>query len=306
MSVGPRPGGDRPPPYRETTLQTFSPREVQARVRAGESAEAIAADTGWALDKVTRYAEPLLAERAYIAEQAQSVEVRRSGGGATLREATDAATDGAQVEWDAYRREDGRWVVTAQYGDARDVHVATWTYDHAGRNLHPQDDEARALMGARPVAVPADDLDEADIADALNLVAPIPVVRGEAEPARPHLVAVPDADEEQPSPDEPADEPTPLSSAHPTVALPAPKTPAKTTRSTTRSTRAKRGSKTVTAVPAESPEPAEPDEEPAASTTPKPTTATAPRKPRTRKGRASVPTWDEILFGSGKPSDDDA
>ena len=62
----------------ETALQTFSPREVQARVRAGESPDVIAAESDWPLDKVMRYAEPLLAERAFIAEQAQTVEVRRS------------------------------------------------------------------------------------------------------------------------------------------------------------------------------------------------------------------------------------
>ena len=61
-------------------------------MRAGETAESIAGDTGWALDKVTRYAEPLLAERAYIAEQAQSVEIRRSGGGATLADTARTAT----------------------------------------------------------------------------------------------------------------------------------------------------------------------------------------------------------------------
>ena len=73
-------------------------------MRAGETAESIAGDTGWALDKVTRYAEPLLAERAYIAEQAQSVEIRRSGGGATL---ADTAQCGSRVPEQAGQRQRG-------------------------------------------------------------------------------------------------------------------------------------------------------------------------------------------------------
>ncbi len=253
-------------------------------MRAGETAEAIAGDTGWSLDKVVRYAEPLLAERAYIAEQAQAVEVRRSGGGATLREAAVAAA-GPELVWDAFRRDDGRWIVTAVYADRTGEHRAAWTYDHGGRNLHPQDDQARALMGARPAAASDAPLDDADIADALNLVAPIPVVRAEPEPGRPRLVAVPDADDE--SADEPADDvqETVVVSTEPEPA-PAP------TRRTSRST------KTAAAKKAAPAKDKEPEAEPAA------TPAPAARKPRGRKARASVPTWDEILFGSGKPDDD--
>jgi hypothetical protein len=260
-------------------------------VRAGETAESIAGDTGWALDKVTRYAEPLLAERAYIAEQAQSVEIRRSGGGATLADTARTATGGADVEWDAFRRDDGRWVVTAAFADQ----VASWTYDHAGRNLHPLDDEARALMGARPAATRGDQLDDADIADALNLISPIPVVRTdrdeEPEPARPRLVAVPDAvpdvSDAADAADEAdeADEPAPVSASHPTIAVPV--EPAKPARARRTARKA-------------------PDATPAADPAPEPAPTPAARKSRSRKGRASVPTWDEILFGSGKSDDDPA
>lgn len=260
-------------------------------MRAGETAESIAGDTGWALDKVTRYAEPLLAERAYIAEQAQSVEIRRSGGGATLADTARTATGGADVEWDAFRRDDGRWVVTAAFADQ----VASWTYDHAGRNLHPLDDEARALMGARPAATRGDQLDDADIADALNLISPIPVVRTdrdeEPEPARPRLVAVPDAvpdvSDAADAADEAdeADEPAPVSASHPTIAVPV--EPAKPSRARRTARKA-------------------PDATPAADPAPEPAPTPAARKSRSRKGRASVPTWDEILFGSGKSDDDPA
>ncbi len=260
-------------------------------MRAGETAESIAGDTGWALDKVTRYAEPLLAERAYIAEQAQSVEIRRSGGGATLADTARTATGGADVEWDAFRRDDGRWVVTAAFADQ----VASWTYDHAGRNLHPLDDEARALMGARPAATRGDQLDDADIADALNLISPIPVVRTdrdeEPEPARPRLVAVPDAvpdvSDAADAADEAdeADEPAPVSASHPTIAVPV--EPAKPARARRTARKA-------------------PDATPAADPAPEPAPTPAARKSRSRKGRASVPTWDEILFGSGKSDDDPA
>jgi hypothetical protein len=130
----------------------FSPREVQARVRSGESAESVAAETGWDLAKVLRYAEPLLDERAFMAQQGSLVEVRRSGGGATLEESCAqqlGAERAASIAWDSFRREDGRWIVTA---DVPGQGIAAWTYDHHGRNLHPIDDLARALMGVAPAA----------------------------------------------------------------------------------------------------------------------------------------------------------
>jgi len=207
---------------------------------------------------VLRYAEPLLAERAFIATQAQGVEVRRSGGGASLRQAAAAAvgvpTDSEAIVWDASRREDGKWVVSATYSEKNKARTAEWTYDHSGKNIHPLNDNARTLMGVRSLA---DDRD--DIADALDLVAepaPAPVDN------RPRLVAVPDAEEEAAADEvEELEEPESIA---PVV---------------------------------EEPEPA-----------PKPRTAkkAAPAKaaaPKSRKGRAHVPSWDEILFGATRPDD---
>jgi Protein of unknown function (DUF3071) len=245
----------------ETALQTFSPREIQARTRGGSSAEVIAAETGWPLDKVLRYAEPLLAERAYIAEQAQAVEVRRSGGGATLVEAARAALGSGNdaITWDAWRREDGKWIVSATFSAASGERSARWTYDPAGRNIHPLDEDARALMGARPAAVPDSDGFE----DALDMISERAVV--DDSEARPYLVAVPDAvlDEEPPQAGASS------ADAQETVTI-------------------KQSSGSGSSAPGV--------ESPAAK-------KAAPRKPKARKGRASVPSWDEILFGATRPDD---
>jgi hypothetical protein len=247
----------------EMALQTFSPREIQSRVRAGASAELIAAETGWPVDKVLRYAEPLLAERAYIAEQAQLVEIRRSGGGSTLLETANSALgvdpEADVIEWDAWRRDDGKWVVSATFSDDRGIHSAEWTYDHTGRNLHPLDDDARALMGVRREA---DELSELN--DALDLIAERP--KPAAADARPRLVAVPNADEE------PVAEVLDLDVADDEITI-APKYI----------------EETVTVVR---------EEEPAPADAPAPPKKPSPRKPKARRGRASVPSWDEILFGA--------
>lgn len=260
-------------------------------MRGGESAELIAAETGWPLDKVMRYAEPLLAERVFIAEQARAVEVRRSGGGATLLEAAYAAIgddpEAGTIEWDAWRREDGKWIIAASYVDGTGSHAARWTYDHGGRNLHPLDDDARTLMGARPMAVPDPEL---DIAAALDLVADIPVVREEAVvEMRPHLVAVPDADDD-PLEEEDAStgQVTEIIAVTEIVEVTEVVEVAETDQTLFDD------APVTIAHPSGTPV-----EDAPAAVAAKP----AARKPKTRKGRASVPSWDEILFGATKSDD---
>lgn len=182
----------------EIVLEPLSPKEIQARVRAGSSAEEVAAETGWPLAKVERYAGPPLAERAYVAQLAQAVEVRRSGGvvtgvGVTLADTVarvlwDEGMIRASVTWDARRRDDGKWVVIASFTTSRGPVQASWTYDNAGRNLHPIDEAARRLMGVSVEQVgeartPLPMAPVHDIDDPQPLTAP--------STARPHLVSLP-------------------------------------------------------------------------------------------------------------------
>lgn len=191
--------------------------------------------------------------------------MRRSGGGATLQQAASAAlgidASSGQVDWDSWRREDGKWVVSAGYPDRGATKVARWTYDPAGRNIHPLDDNARALMGVRTLDEGRD-----PIADALDLVS---VEDAPGDSQRPRLVAVPDSD------------------ARPEAAASTPDDQAAGTSSTAATVTIAHPSTTPAAPPAATP----------------PAAAPAARKTKARKGRASVPSWDEILFGATRPED---
>ena len=55
----------------------LTPREIQARVRAGESLEDVARAAGMGIEWVEPFAAPVLAEREFVAGQAQSHPVRR-------------------------------------------------------------------------------------------------------------------------------------------------------------------------------------------------------------------------------------
>ena len=60
-----------------------------------------------------------------------------------------ARVDRDAIAWDAWRREDGKWIVSATYSDATAPTPRSGPTTTRGRNIHPLDDEARLLMGAR-------------------------------------------------------------------------------------------------------------------------------------------------------------
>ncbi len=156
----------------ETPMDSaLRPRDIQARIRAGESAEQVAEAAGTSLERIMPYAAPVLAEREHMAERAQACSVRRRGGEGQARTLGEAVAvqlrmHGGQpeeVEWDAWRREDNRWVLTALFESREREGVATFVYDPRGSYVTLDDADARWLVGeAVPAAPPArDDLAEA-------------------------------------------------------------------------------------------------------------------------------------------------
>ncbi|MCL2465069.1 MAG: septation protein SepH, partial [Micrococcales bacterium] len=57
----------------------LTPREIQARIRAGASVDELAAESGMTLAQIEPFAGPVLAERAWFASQASIGLVRRDG-----------------------------------------------------------------------------------------------------------------------------------------------------------------------------------------------------------------------------------
>lgn len=139
------------------------PAEIQARVRAGEVVAAVAQVAGVPVDRVLRFARPVLAEREHMAERARGCVVRRPSGegpGPRLEAVVtdrlvEEETELDTLDWDSWRRDDGRWVVLASWvaGDAK--RTARWTFDPAGRSVTPADDEARRMSAAPDFEQPA-------------------------------------------------------------------------------------------------------------------------------------------------------
>lgn len=264
------------------------PRDIQARIRSGESPESVAAVAQTSVDRIMVFASPVLAERAYVAQQALKASVRRRAAdgpigqlGAAVAERLEASDlDPESVEWDAWRREDGRWTLVADIPAGSSTQRAQFVFDMAGRYVVADDDESRRLVGERTGA-PAE-----------------PVA---ADPVR-RLAAVLDS----PVPERPTpDEQLPLGDDAIELVTGRRPEPVVEEKSddwmvTQASDRPEPADEPVDALfAADDLAPAEAEPEPDAGADPEPE-AKQPKKPTRSRGRSSVPSWDEIMFGSGR------
>ena len=189
---------------------------------------------------IERFSGPVLAERAWVSEQARACVVRPGNEDLeTLVQRDVRGKADGSLAWDSWRRPDGRWTVVASVGD--DSPVSTWVYDARSRSVQP-DDAASHRLASEDVVVPLRPTSSTvslPREDHTPAVAPQPVAPDNAkDAASPESAAEPVADEYVPD-NHVADEPE--------------------------------------------------------------KTASEPARGKSRKGRrASVPRWDEILFGAGQ------
>jgi hypothetical protein len=127
------------------------PRDIQARIRAGQTAEEIAESAGLPVELVRRFEGPVLAEREFVVRQARSVQVRHGRGGSaalgevvTERLAARAVEEDAQ-QWNAWRGDDGVWMVSLTFEAGSRQRQARWSYDAQLRHVTARDDESRWL-----------------------------------------------------------------------------------------------------------------------------------------------------------------
>lgn len=213
----------------------LSPREIQARIRAGADVQGLADQTGTPVDRIMAFAVPILQERAHIASRARGTLVRRASGVGTLEDVivgrlSPLGITLVETHWDSRRLDDGRWEIRLSYDTREGGRVAAWLFDAKASVVTPIDDEAHWLMG-EPASVPQP-------AREVPTKPTLPMFRKLEEPAADNVVPMKRRED------------TPSSS---------------------------------------SAEDAPGDEE--------------PTRGGSSKGRKSVPSWDEILFGA--PTDDE-
>lgn len=126
------------------------PRDIQARIRAGESAEDVAATSGLPIEHVRRYEGPVLAEREHVADRARRVPARQVAhrppfGDLVAERLTGRGVDAGAAVWDAWRGQGSSWTVQVAFRAGTKDRIAQWAYDVAASHLEPLDDEARWL-----------------------------------------------------------------------------------------------------------------------------------------------------------------
>ena len=139
-------------------MATLSPRDIQARIRSGESAEEVARIAGVPVDRVLRYAGPVLQERAMLAQHARRTRLKTSDSGAALAEVVDSrlaqhGIDTEKISWDAFRREDGTWRIVATWPSGKATAQAIWDLDKSRQVVAPHDDMAQYLCAERPTQI---------------------------------------------------------------------------------------------------------------------------------------------------------
>jgi Protein of unknown function (DUF3071) len=328
------------------TPHKVPPKEIQASIRAGRTAEQVAQTTGVELDYVRRFEGPVLAERSYVLDSARSVPVSvvgdsgSAGEGSTFGAVINSRLDAAEAterNWTSFKDPAVGWIVRVTYTTQEVEREATWRYDPKKQGLAPQGGDAHTLSrqdgGSTPLVPRLRAVGAAGLVDSAgpNEAGRFDSGAFEVEPE----AEAQQADEVEPTPFDrsrnaasvaavnraPELAPAHNQTADLLEALRRRRGEREAARfddeSDSRSLHPSTGSIHVIDVPLDDfDEPESP--EPPRTTKPLATHPTASRSQqndtvrdsgapsrssRSRKGRASMPSWDEIVFGAR--SDDD-
>ncbi len=131
-----------------------SPREIQALIRSGLSAEEVAEVTAAAVEYIRRFEGPVLAEREHVVTSALAVPVNATIEGEPADEPTsfgavlrDRLTKlGAEGErWASWKDEERGWIVKLEFTADTIDHDARWSFEPRKQSLQPLNSEAITL-----------------------------------------------------------------------------------------------------------------------------------------------------------------
>jgi hypothetical protein len=143
-------------------VETMSVKEIQRRLRAGDSFEQIARDGQITVDKVERFSGPIMQEREYILDRARELVMRKdvhriemTFRDVVLAKLAPRGVDTDEVSWNTWRLADGTWHIELHYPNRDGNGVATWNFDLSRRALGATDDNGAWLIDEDAPARPA-------------------------------------------------------------------------------------------------------------------------------------------------------
>lgn len=131
----------------------LAPREIQAHIRAGMSAQDVSSITGVPLEYIQKFEGPVLAEREFVVESALAVPVHT----ADLDPSSQGTTFGTVIRerlhelgavgerWASWKEMASGWVVKLSFTANQIDHDARWSFDPRKLTLVPINSEAIQL-----------------------------------------------------------------------------------------------------------------------------------------------------------------
>ena len=142
----------------------LSPREIQEEIRVGRSIEEIVQASGAPVDYVMKFAQPVLDELNHAVLNALTVRLEVPGdrfNNPTTREFGEIikarlAASGAGIEkWSAMKAPEHGFYIYCEYDLAGRQNKATWLYDPKRLALIPENEAAISLSSGDRIAAPA-------------------------------------------------------------------------------------------------------------------------------------------------------
>ncbi|MET4780142.1 septation protein SepH [Glaciihabitans sp. UYNi722] len=132
----------------------LAPKEIQAHIRSGMSAQDVASITGVPLDYIQKFEGPVLAEREFVVTSALNVPVHTAmesdplGGGSTfgtvIRERL-YDLGAINERWASWKEVGGEWIVKLAFTAEQIDHDARWRFEPKKAALAPLNSEAITL-----------------------------------------------------------------------------------------------------------------------------------------------------------------
>ncbi|MGH8992212.1 MAG: septation protein SepH, partial [Acidimicrobiia bacterium] len=133
--------------FEGTSGARLSPREIQHRLRMGESVAALARSSGTDEAWIDRFAAPVLAEQARVVDRATSmlytkprvgpsaVPLGQAVAANVFDKGADLSAEELDEAWVAYMRPEGMWCLSFSFSFKGRRHLAEWDVDVATQEL---------------------------------------------------------------------------------------------------------------------------------------------------------------------------
>lgn len=295
--------------------EAMSPREIQEQIRAGVSVAHLAGQTGLSQDLIEKFAAPVLDEIAFVVSSALSIRLSIAGARPNTTEHVEfgeviagrlRASGASATNWGAVKLEGAAWRVSVSFALADVPHVAAWIFEPKKLTLAPENDMAIRLSTEEVLAnLPASNL---RVIAKTEQVAEVPVAAVVAaienetlEQELEHQVEVESNSttdlleamrrKREAHKSESAPEAVPENSGRATE-------PASKLASSIPSVSEETVDQNLDDVERDADSPEQGDQASLPDNTDGPQIAKKPTSGEARKARASMPSWDQIVFGS--------